>query len=83
MIDTLLTIVDDYKRAAGVAKDQTVSSRVFADSKRVGALRAGAGITVGRYLQALDWFRRNWPAGAEVPAALRAVPTTTAPEAAE
>lgn len=60
-IETLLARADAYKRAAGVNQDSTVSHRVFGDSKKLTALRAGADITVRRFNDAMLWFDENWP----------------------
>lgn len=62
-IADLLSIVDEYRRVTG-AEDRTVSSRVFADSKKLGALRNGADITTARFNDAVMWFSANWPEGA-------------------
>lgn len=62
----LITVADAY-RAATNTEDKTVSSRVFQDSKKLGAIRGGADITVGRYNAALAWFSANWPDGAAWP----------------
>lgn len=59
-IDHLLTVADEYRRAAKV-EDKTISSRVFQDSKKLTAIRGGSDITVGRYNAALEWFSANWP----------------------
>ncbi|WP_076625334.1 hypothetical protein [Salipiger sp. D13] len=66
-IETLLAIADAYKRAAGVDHDSTVSHRVFGDSKKLGALRSGADITLRRFNEAMCWFEANWPAECELP----------------
>jgi hypothetical protein len=62
----LLLIIDAYREATGV-EDTTVSNRVFADSKKITAMRAGADITLGRFNEALRWFSQHWPEGAEWP----------------
>lgn len=68
MIDkhTLLRVADAYMAAAGVS-ETTVSHRVFRDSGKLRAMRAGADITVGRFNAALRWFAAHWPAGAARP----------------
>jgi hypothetical protein len=68
--DHLIAVADAYKAAAGVPKDQTVSYRVFRDSKKLTHMREGAGITLDRFNSAMQWFRDNWPAGHDKPAAL-------------
>lgn len=65
-ITDLISIADEYRRATG-AEDRTVSSRVFADSKKLGALRSGADITTSRFNDAVMWFSENWPEGANWP----------------
>lgn len=70
-IQTLIDVADAYKVAAGTPRDSTVSSRVFADSKKLTALRGTADITTGRYNAALRWFADNWPADAPMPEPLR------------
>ncbi|ASY56463.1 hypothetical protein SS05631_c15270 [Sinorhizobium sp. CCBAU 05631] len=49
-------------------EEKTVSNRVFSDSKKLGAMRAGGDITVGRFNAAMRWFSVNWPEEAEWPA---------------
>ncbi|AZB70155.1 MULTISPECIES: hypothetical protein [Cereibacter] len=61
MIDDLLKQADAYKEAFGIDSDATVSYRVFGDSKKLSALRAGADITVSRFNAAMDWFEKNQP----------------------
>jgi hypothetical protein len=62
-----LTILADVYGSAVNVEDKTISSRVFQDSKKLGAIRAGADITVGRFNAALEWFSANWPDGAAWP----------------
>jgi len=64
--DPLLRVADAYLQALGLS-DKTVSSRVFRDSKKLGAMRDGADITMGRFAEAMRWFSENWPEGAEWP----------------
>lgn len=65
--DHLIQVADAYKAAAGIDRDQTVSYRVFRDTKKLGRLRSGAGITVTRLNSALLWFMSNWPDGQSLP----------------
>lgn len=65
-IGHLLSVADAYKRALKL-EDVTVSARVFSDSKKLGALRRGSDITVGRFNAALHWFSENWPEKARWP----------------
>jgi len=62
----LIRVADAYAQALGLS-DKTVSSRVFRDSKKLGAMRDGADITMGRFADAMRWFSENWPDGAEWP----------------
>ena len=65
-IADLLSVADAYKTGLGI-EDTTVSARVFNDSKKLSALRAGADITIGRFNSALRWFDDNWPDGVRWP----------------
>lgn len=62
----LLKVAATYGKLTKV-EEKTVSSRVFADSKKLRAIRDGADITVGRYNAALAWFSENWPDGKKWP----------------
>ncbi|MGD9544976.1 hypothetical protein [Methylocystis sp.] len=62
----LLAVVDAYAGATG-ASDTTISSRVFADTKKLDAMRHGASITLRRANDAIKWFSDNWPDGAVWP----------------
>lgn len=65
-IHHLIAVADRYAELTGV-EEKTVSSRVFSDSKKLTALKAGADITTARFNQAFAWFSANWPEGAEWP----------------
>jgi hypothetical protein len=65
----LIAVADAYQAAVPV-EDKTLSFRVFGDSKKLGALRAGADITTQRFNAALKWFEANWPDGAVWPGAV-------------
>lgn len=65
-IEHLLAVADAYKTALRV-EDVRVSTRVFGDSKKLGALRTGADITVSRFNSAMAWFSDNWPENAAWP----------------
>lgn len=56
----LLSVADAFQKASPVS-DTTLSFRVFKDSKKLGALRAGSDITTGRFNDAMAWFSENWP----------------------
>lgn len=65
-IKHLLTVADEYRKATKV-EDKTISSRVFADSKKLTALRSGSDLTITRFNEAMRWFSENWPAKAKWP----------------
>ncbi|UXN64444.1 hypothetical protein N8E89_00715 [Phyllobacterium sp. A18/5-2] len=65
----LLDVAVAYRKAEGI-EDKTISNRVFADAKKLTALRCGADITITRFNDALMWFSANWPDGAEWPSAV-------------
>lgn len=60
-VDHLLRLADVYRRATAL-EEVTLSHRLFADSKKLNAMRDGADITVKRFNNALLWFAANWPA---------------------
>lgn len=66
----IIRIAALYAEAAGGLPETTVSSRVFNDSKKLRMMRAGAGITLGRYNMAMRWFAAFWPEGRARPAEL-------------
>jgi hypothetical protein len=68
-IQHLLDVADAYRTATGI-EDKTVSNRVFADAKKLTALRSGSDITISRFNDALVWFSANWPENAEWPVAV-------------
>lgn len=76
-IPALIAIADAFRAASDGLPESTLSYRIFGDTKRLGSLRAGREITVGRYNRALDWFDAQWPEGAERPAALIAASPAT------
>lgn len=65
-IQHLLDVAEAYRIAEGI-EDKTVSNRVFADAKKLTALRCGADITITRFNDALRWFSTNWPNSAQWP----------------
>ena len=81
-ITHLITVADTYREASRI-EDKTVSFRVFQDSKKLSAIRAGSDITVGRYNAALSWFSANWPDGAEWPEGVPRPVADATTEAAE
>lgn len=81
-ISDLIHLVDCYKALEGIAADTTVSSRVFSDSKKIAALRAGSEITVGRFNDAVRWFYENCPEEHEKPALLQSFASSRSQQAA-
>lgn len=71
-INDLIARADEYKMAAGIVDDSTVSYRVFGDTKKLAAMRRGADITTRRFNAAMRWFDQNWPSS----------PSTTSEDAA-
>lgn len=71
-IDALLSLADQFRAVAGIEQEKTLSSRMFDDSKKLAALRAGGEITVGRYNGAMAWLAEHWPDTAEMPCSLYA-----------
>lgn len=65
-IADLLALADEYLRVDPV-EDKTLSSRVFADSKKLASLRSTGDITTTRFNAAVQWFSDNWPEGAVWP----------------
>jgi hypothetical protein len=65
-IKHLLAVADAFKLATGL-EDVTLSHRLFSDSKKLGALRQGADITVGRFNASMVWLSANWPEDAVWP----------------
>lgn len=65
-IESILTLADAFTKAENIELS-TVSWRVFGDTKKLPAMRAGADIQVTRATKALQWFSDHWPNGAEWP----------------
>lgn len=65
-IDHLLRLCSEYRRATD-SKVETVSWRVFGDSKKLQALIDGQDIQVKRLEKAIRWLASNWPDGATWP----------------
>lgn len=77
-IDQLLTIARQYAAAEKIELS-AVSWRVFGDSKKIGAIEAGADIQVRRQERAVQWFSDNWPDNAKWPKGIqRPASTVTA-----
>ena len=65
-IAQLLAVADRYGALTGLP-ETTVSHRLFADTKRLGQMRNGGEITVGRFNGAMRWLAENWPDGSDLP----------------
>ena len=68
--EDFIGLIDKFKAAAEIESDGALSSRMFNDSKKIKALRAGSDITLGRLHGSVDWMRDNWPKGVELPSEL-------------
>lgn len=66
-IDHLIAVAAEFGRAANL-DDTTVSWRLFGDSKKLPAIKAGADIQVKRLEKAMTYLSSNWPEGAVWPA---------------
>lgn len=55
----ILTLADLYCLASGIAPT-TLSTWIFNDGKRIQRLRAGLGLTIQTYNDALIWFASHW-----------------------
>lgn len=64
----LLALADEYQRVTPI-EDKTLSGRIFADQKKLAALRGGADITTERFNAAIQWFSDHWPDDAVWPEA--------------
>ena len=60
-IDQLLTVARTFAEAQGL-KTETLSWRVFGDSKKIALLLGGADLGTRRHAAAMVWFSTNWPA---------------------
>lgn len=67
MVDQLLRLAAEYGRAAEL-DDVTVSWRIFADSKKLKALKDGsADLQTRRFEKVMQTFSDKWPDGAVWP----------------
>ncbi|CAB4145859.1 hypothetical protein UFOVP1204_53 [uncultured Caudovirales phage] len=63
-----LRVIDAYMNAPGEKiAEPTLSTHIFNDGKKLGAMRRGADLTLDRYDGALLWLSSNWPAKAKWP----------------
>lgn len=76
-IEHLLTLARTYGAAVGI-EQATVSSRVFDDGKKLGAIEQGSDIQVRRLERALQWFSDHWPEGIDWPAGIERPAQTVA-----
>lgn len=65
-ISSFLTVVEAYCARAGIA-EATLSTRLFADGKRLGGIRGGSDVGVVRLGVAMQWLSDNWPDGVDWP----------------
>jgi hypothetical protein len=66
-INQLLILTGEYQRAAGLT-EATVSTHLFNDGKKLGAIRNGADLSTKRFEAALQTLSDRWPEGAVWPA---------------
>lgn len=66
-IDQIIALTEAFGAARGI-QDATVSTMVFADGKRVQAIRNGRDVGVLTTVKAVQWFSDHWPDNAEWPA---------------
>ncbi|UYW34284.1 hypothetical protein [Methylorubrum extorquens] len=59
-ITRFIAVTTAFREISGL-ETTTLSWRLFGDSKKLGALEAGADIQVTRYERALQWLSDNWP----------------------
>ncbi|MEZ0252868.1 MAG: hypothetical protein ACAH20_18195 [Methylobacteriaceae bacterium] len=59
-IARFIAVTTAFREITGL-KTTALSWRLFGDSKKLGALEAGADIHVTRYEKALQWLSDNWP----------------------
>lgn len=59
-IARFIAVTTAFREITGL-KTTALSWRLFGDSKKLGALEAGADIQVTRYERALQWLSDNWP----------------------
>ena len=60
LIQNLIDVAEAYGSATGL-RPQTVSSRVFRDTKKLPDIHAGSDISTRRLEAALIWFSEHWP----------------------
>ena len=65
-IPQILSLVDAYRFAKGI-KDATLSTMVFADGKRIRAIREGRDMGMRTGERAVRWFSDHWPDGVQWP----------------
>lgn len=65
-VATIFRLSDLYCAHRGCA-EATLSTRLFGDGKRLGAIRSGSDVGVRRAHRALAWFAANWPADLKWP----------------
>lgn len=59
-ITQLLRLIDEYQRATGLT-EATVSTHVFNDGKKLGAIRGGGDLSTGRFERVMAHLSAIWP----------------------
>lgn len=67
MRDQILTVARTYCDARGLSPSR-VSTLVFNDGKKIGAIEAGGDLLTDKFEQAMVWFSDHWPDKATWPA---------------
>lgn len=65
-ITQLLRLTNEYRRATGLT-ESTVSTQLFNDGKKLGAIREGGDLSTRRYEEVLRTLSRRWPEDAVWP----------------
>lgn len=72
-IKQLISLLDEYQRVTDLT-DSTVSTHVFNDGKKLGAIRSGGDLSTGRYQRVLQHLSNIWPEQAHWPANIERPP---------
>jgi hypothetical protein len=78
--EQLLAATDAYCQATGRSASR-VSTVIFNDGKRLGAIKDGGDLATGVFERAMSWFSSNLPEGVDWPDGLYPRPVTEADQA--
>lgn len=65
-IDHLIRLTDEYQRATGFT-EATVSTHLFNDGKKLGAIKNGKDVSIRRFESAVRVLSDRWPESATWP----------------